>query len=148
MVGGGAGWGRYITWGRLCGRVLPPSPLCIRPGTFSFPPTSNPLPPLLPFPSPTPCPLHCRIQTWGPTPSPFLLLRIICVQLRTSLPPLVLTSSGGHLNVYGCQTDGMHHTGMLFCLSCDLNICVVWSALSTADPNRCFCTQIMMCNMM
>ena len=37
--------------------------------------------------------------------------------LQDLTPPKVLTSSGGHQNMYGCQAGGMHPTGMPSCVS-------------------------------
>ena len=68
-----------------------------------------------------PTPLPLRHQTWAPT-APLAteiwwsslgdLFRL--VYLRT-LPP-VLTSSGGHWNMYGWQAGGTYPAGMLFCV--------------------------------
>ena len=56
--------------------------------------------------------------TWGPT---------------LPQPPLVLTPSGGHWNMYGWLEDGTHRTGMLSCrfpINPFFNICVSWSFTS------------------
>ena len=67
---------------------------------------------------------HPRIPGMGPSPpQPHYCHLIVItgdllklVHLRTYPRPTVLTSSGGHRNMYSWLAGGTHPAGMLFCL--------------------------------